>query len=124
MNRRHLLQLGVGVTTLGLSGCLSGSPPELRVKNLSESAQTIHVRVSQQNEDLLSKSFSVPSKADGEEQGTVEDVYPGPGTYTITGEIAGGVTKTEEIELAEGSRELTHVMVNSDETLSVGRMSP
>lgn len=109
---------------LGLSGCLSGDPPELRVKNISERNHNVHVRISQQNEELLSRSFSVPSKADSEEQGTVEDVYPGPGTYTITGEIAGGVTKTEEIELAEDDRVLTHVLVNSDETLSVGRMSP
>lgn len=124
MDRRHFLQLGGSVTIFGLSGCIGGNSPELRVKNISENDQTIHVRVSQQTEELLSKTFSVPAKANGGEQGTVEDVYPGPGTYTITGEIAGGVTKTEEIELTEGSRMLTHVMVNSDETLSVGRMSP
>jgi len=124
MNRRYFLQLGVGVTMLGLSGCISGNSPELRIKNLSKNDHTIHIRVSQQSEELLSKSFSVPSKADSEEQGTVEDVYPGPGTCTITGEIAGGVTKTEEIELNEDSRMLTHVMVNSDETLSIGRISP
>lgn len=124
MNRRRFLARGAGVSILGLSGCLSGNPPELRVKNVSENSQSVHVRVTRRNEELLSRSFSVPSKADSEEQGIVEDVYPGPGTYTIAGEIAGGVTRTEEIELAEGSRMLTHVMVRSDETLAIGRMSP
>lgn len=124
MNRRHFLQLGVGVTMVSLSGCVGGNPPELRVKNISENDHTIHVRITQQNREFLSKSFSVPSKADSEEQGTVQDVYPGPGIYTITGKITGGVTKTEEIELDEGSPLLTHVMVNSDEILTIGRMAP
>lgn len=124
MNRRRLLELGATASVLGLSGCLSGTPPELRIRNISESSQRVHVRVSRRNEELLSKSFSVPSKAAGEEQGTVEEVYSGPGTYTINAEIAGGETRTEEIELAEGSRMLTHVTIKSDETLAVGRMSP
>lgn len=124
MNRRHFLRLGVGVTLLGLGGCIGRNHPELRVKNLSENDQTIRVRVTQQNEELLSQSFSVPSKADSEEQGTVEEVYPGPGTYTVTGEIAAGGTKTKQIELDEGGPMMTHVLVNSDETLSIGRISP
>lgn len=124
MNRRHFLQLGVGVTMLGLNGCISGNPPELRIKNLSENDHTIHVRVSRQNEKLLSKCFSVPSKAGSEEQGTVEDVYPGSGTYATTGKIAGDVTKIEETELDDDSRMLTHVLINSEETLSIGRVSP
>lgn len=125
MNRRQFLQFGAGATILGLSGCAGLDPPELRVKNFSEHDHTIHVRVSQQDENLLSQSFSVPSKANGEEQGTVEEIYPEPGTYTITGEIAGvGATKTEEVELPEDSTRMTHVAVNSDETLSIGRIAP
>lgn len=37
--------------------------------------------------------------------------------------LAGGVTKTEEIERGEGSPMMTHVLVNSDGTLSIGHLS-
>lgn len=124
MNRRQFLHLGVGTTILGVSGCAGLDPPELRVRNQSDSDHTVHVRVTQQETTLLSQSFSVPATAHGDNHGTVAEGYPGPGTYTIRGAVVAGATNTEEIELTENSTMMTHVTVNPDETLSIGELTP
>ena len=124
MNRRSFLRIGVSLAVTSLAGCSDAlSPPNLRIRNYSRQKVTLHVKITQGDVSVFSETFAVDASISEIEQLTVDEVYPSSGTYLIHAAIEDGSKKTEDVTLDDKDG-MTHIDVEEDGSLEIGRIVP
>ena len=118
-SRRRFLS-GLAAVSIGVNaGCLGTDPPELRVRNFTNTAQTLHVEIATgDGETLLNSDYDIGSN----EQTTEAKVYDSAGTYVVTVTVGRGTTNSE-ISIDDPDNVITHVTVR-DDGVNVGQILP
>ena len=106
-HRRTILQVcGAGILST-LTGCASllshpsENSPDIIVVNYHQSPVTVVVTVTDATGDLVvARRLDVPvAKGHGHPNAQIEDVFETDGLYTISIEVEGGLSATQELEI-------------------------